>query len=344
MGRRDGGIGMKRWPVVAGLVPVALMLLAACAETPDPNEFQPGDIFVAASVMNDEADDHAGTAQILRYDAELRPKGRLAVTGATHGLGGLAFGPDGMLWAFSQLTPAVLTFSPDGKQMPLRRFSDRSYSSIAFGAGGTLYFGEHLRGTATSSPFTTTRFKLFPGLDRIGDGHVFRHAADGQLLDEFPTQTDGGMAGFLGATSIVLADRGRRIIYVTETGDRVRHYDLMAHRQLPDLVRFGPDDAVQRTYVIAALPDSRLVVSTGQGFVLIDAADGRVLRSYDLPEPGGWATVSPSMQPGHVLAGNFMTGTLVIVRLADGEIVARAETGQARSLAGIAQYAGSERN
>lgn len=246
---------MKRWPVVAGVVPVALMLLAACAETPDPNEFQPGDIFVAASVMNDEADDHAGTAQILRYDAELRPKGRLAVTGATHGLDGLAFGPDGTLWAFSQLTPAVLTFSPDGKQMPLRRFSDRSYSSIAFGAGGTLYFGEHLRGTATSSPFTTTRFKLLPGRDRIGDGHVFRHAADGQLLDEIPTQTDGGMAGFLGATSIVLADDGARIIYVTETGDRVRQYDLRGNRQLPDLVQFGPDGEAQRTYVIAAMGD-----------------------------------------------------------------------------------------
>lgn len=35
-----------------------------------------------------------------------------------------------------------------------------------------------------------------------------------------------------------------------------------------------------------------------------------------------------------------MTGTLALVRLDDGEVVARAETGQARSLAGIAQFPG----
>ena len=41
-----------------------------------------------------------------------------------------------------------------------------------------------------------------------------------------------------------------------------------------------------------------------------------------------------------VLLGNFFTGTVAKFSLATGEIVAKAETGVQRSLAGLAQYPG----
>jgi len=62
------------------------------------------------------------------------------------------------------------------------------YSSVTFGKDGSLYFGEHMMGTQTGHPSVTTKFRLLPGRDVIGDGHVFRHSPDGKLLDEYPTQ------------------------------------------------------------------------------------------------------------------------------------------------------------
>ena len=72
--------------------------------------FAKGDIIVAATVMDDPDDDHAGTGRLLQYDADLNLKGTIWVEGTGHKIGGLAFGPYGMLWGFAQLTPAVLQF------------------------------------------------------------------------------------------------------------------------------------------------------------------------------------------------------------------------------------------
>ena len=72
--------------------------------------FATGDIFVAATVMDDPDDDHAGTGRILQYDANLQLKGTLWVEGTRHKIGGLTFDRDGVLWGFAQLTPAILQF------------------------------------------------------------------------------------------------------------------------------------------------------------------------------------------------------------------------------------------
>ena len=110
--------------------------------------FAKGDVFVAATVMDDPDDDHAGTGRILQYDADLKLKGTLWVAGTRHKIGGLAFDADGMLWGFAQLTPAILQFTPDAQQLPVKKWSDRSFSSVTFAPDDTVYFGEHLAGNA----------------------------------------------------------------------------------------------------------------------------------------------------------------------------------------------------
>ena len=301
--------------------------------------FEKGDILVAATIMDDPDDDHAGTGRLIQYDADLRPKGELYLKGTRHGVGGLAFAPDGTLWGFSQLTPAVVEITPDGQQKPLRRFSDRSYSNVAFGRDGTLYFGEHLMGTSTGHPALTTTFRLLPGRDVIGDGWVFRHAPDGRLIREYRTPATGGLSGFLGVTSIVLADQDSRLIYLSETGRKVMQYDLRNDRQLPDLKDFGGDPDVPMVLVTNHFPDGRLLVSTGQGFLVLDPSSGQVLRRYPL-EGAGWAAIAPSVEGHFALVGNFFSGEILKVRLADGVIMSRANVGQKRSLSGIAQFPG----
>lgn len=301
--------------------------------------FAKGDILVAATIMDNPTDDHAGTGRIIQYDENLVPKGELYLKGTRHKVGGLTFAPDKTLWAFSQLTPTVVEILPSGVQKPVRHFSDRKFSSVTFGKDGSLYFGEHMAGKETGHPAITTKFALLPGRDVIGDGHVFRYGADGKLLDEYDTQIGGGPFSFLAITSTVLTDDDTRMIYVSENGNRVMQYDLKNHRQLPDLASFKGDPAVPMVLVMNAAPDGTLLISTGKGFLTMDPKSGKVLRNYPL-EGMGWAAVNASPDGRHVIIGNFFTGEVVKVRLADGAIVARNNVGQKKSLSGVAQYPG----
>ena len=50
-----------------------LSSLSSAASTFAP--WQPGDVFVGATLLDDPADDHAGQGRILQLGADLRPKG-----------------------------------------------------------------------------------------------------------------------------------------------------------------------------------------------------------------------------------------------------------------------------
>ena len=63
-------------------------------------------------------------------------------------------------------------------------------------------------------------------------------------------------------------------------------------------------------------------MSTGKGFILVDALSGRILRDYPL-DGMGWAAVNSSADGQYALIGNFFTGDIVKVRLADGTVVAQ---------------------
>ena len=324
----------------------ASLLLFAASLPADPAKyvstvkpFAKGDILVAATIMDNPTDDHGGTGRLIQYDENLQLKGELYLAGTRHKVGGLTFAPDRTLWAFSQLTPTVVEIAPTGVQKPVRTFSDRMYSSVTFGQDGSIYFGEHMMGTQTGHPSVTTKFRLLPGRDVIGDGHVFRHSPDGKLLQEYATIANGGMFGFLAVTSTVLADNDTRMIFVSETGKRVLQYDLKTQKQLPDLANFENNPDVPMVLVMNATPDGRLLISTAKGFLLMDPKTGAVLRNYPL-EGMGWAAVNSSPDGQFAIIGNFFTGDIVKVRLADGAIVARNNVGQKESLSGIAQFPG----
>mgnify|MGYP001328680714 CR=1 FL=1 len=128
--------------------------------------FARGDIFAGATVLNRADDDHAGDGRIIQYDSNLQEKGVLWTEGTTHLIGGLAFAPDGTLWAFDSNSFQVLRVSPQGKQLPKIKFADRAFSNINFAKDGTIYLGEHLVGnTVRTRPGTT-----------LGTTHFFMRA------------------------------------------------------------------------------------------------------------------------------------------------------------------------
>lgn len=306
------------------------------------SKFQPfakGDIFVAATIMDHPTDDHMGTGRIFQYDSELNRKGVLFTKGTEHKVGGLAFAPDGTLWAFAQGTPAVVEIGTDGVQKPVREFSNRTLSSVTFAKDGSLYFGEHLQGTETQIASNTTVFHLLPGRNVIGDGNVFKFSADAELLDEFATDTHGGVAGIHGVTSTVLTDDDTRMVYISETGNRVMQYDLVNRTQLPDLRVFDEDDNIFMVLTMMPLLDGNLLISTGNGLVVLDKDTGATIRYYDL-DSSGWAASGPAVDGEHVIVGNFFSGQVVLVSLESGEIVRSAYIGQNNSLSGVAQYPG----
>jgi hypothetical protein len=325
------------------LVVSGLAMLTAYADQGRVSTAQPfakGDVFVAATVMDDPDDDHKGTGRLLQYDADLQLKGVLWIDETTHKIGGLAFGPDGTLWGSAPISWQVIEIGTDAKLKPLRKFADRTFSSVTFGPDGSLYFGEHLIGSQTKIAFNTTVFSYVPGLEVIGEGNIYKFSPDAELLEVYDSNTHGGVVGIHGVTSTVLTDDGTRMIYISETGNRVMQYDLAGNRQLPDLADFGKvEGAPPMVLVLAQMPGGDLVIGTGRSLVLLDQNNGAIMKEITFDSPG-WAAVAPSIDAGHLLLGNFFTGEFVKLRVSDGEIVAKNTIGEQRSLSGIAQYPG----
>ena len=325
------------------------LLAAATAQSEEERvstatPFEPGDVLVAATVMDDPTDDHKGTGRYLQFDADLKPKGVLWIEGTRHKIGALSFTPDGTLWGFAPISWQVVEVGPDARQKPMRQFANRAFNGVVIAPDGSLYFNEHLVGTKDRTAFNTTRFRFMPGTERVGDGHIFQFTADGRLLEEYPTDVHGGVAEIHGNSGMVLVDDGNRAIYFSETGNRLMQYDLANREQLPDLATFGddPGEPPMVLYLIA-LPDGTLAAATGSSVMLIDPDTGDTLKQLDLSS-AGWAAMSASIDEGHLLMGNFFTGEIIKLRLEDGEVVARNSINEQNSLSGIAQFPGLQRN
>ena len=312
--------------------------------------FAKGDILVGCTLLNNPEDDHAGPGRIIQYDADLNEKGILWTEGTTHLVGGLKFGPDGNLWAFDSNAHAVLRISPEGTQLPTVKFADRSFSQVNFAPDGTVLMGEHLLGDGSNFPqwmmggdinkLGTVLAKI-PGEDIFGRGHIFRFTIDGELVTEYENESHGGMMGFLGTTTASLSPDGKTMLYSSETGPRVMQYDLEDDKQLPDFQTFGPKEGM--VLVATYRPDGTVLMIKAvsrEDFVLQHlTADAEEITTWELPS-AGWAIVSPSIEDNTILIGNFFSGTVAKFDLSKGEITAQVDVGVARSLAGIAQYAG----
>lgn len=320
-------------------VAAAPCLVRAAERKSTATPWAKGDIVVAATIMDDPTDDHAGTGRLLQYDADLNLKGALYITQTRHKLSGLTFAPDGTLFGFAPLNHAVIEIDPSARERPLFNFADRAFSNVTFAQDGSMLFGEHLVGTKTESQYVSTKLPLMKGSNKVGDGHIFRFDADRKLVAEYPTAVHGGMEGYHGVTSTVLTDNDTRVIYISETGNRIMQYDLANRRQLPDLAVFGEDSDVRMVLWMTRMPDGALLVVTGAQLLLVDPGTGAIRRTYDM-DSFGWAAATPSIDGAAILTGNFMDGDVAKVRVSDGAVVARANIGEKRSLSGIAQYPG----
>ena len=306
----------------------------------------PGDILAGCTLLNNDEDDHAGDGRIIQFDADLNEKGVLWLDNTTHLVGGLKFAPDGSLWAFDSNSFTVLRFDSDMKPAAVPDLPSRPFSNINFLSDGSILLGEHMVGDTIKlppeRPLGTTLAKM-PGTDRFGDGHIYRFSIDGELLKDYASDTHGGMPGFLGVTSTTVSPDENTVVYVSETGPRVMRYDIEHDQQLPDLVTYPPES---KNMVITTLylSDGRLLVVRANfetGFVLEEMNDqGEAVRSWELPAGPGWATLAECTSGKELLIGNFFTGKIIKMDLESGEVLAEAETGVARSLAGIAQYPG----
>jgi len=312
--------------------------------------FAAGDILVAATLLNNPDDDHAGDGRIIQYDSDLKEKGVLWTEGTTHLVGGLKFGPDGNLWAFDANAHCVVRISPEGKQLPEIKFAERSFSNINFAPDGTILMGEHLYGDGSNYPSwgpggsvenVGTALAKIPGEDVFGHGHIFRFTMEGELIKEYQNEAHGGMMGFLGCTTASLSHDGKTMLYSSETGPRVMQYDLEADKQLADFQTFEPREGM--VLVAVYQPDGTVLMLKAvsrEDFVLQHlTADAEVLKTHELPAPG-WAIISPSIDDNVILIGNFFSGTVAKFDLDKGEIMAQVDVGMERSLAGIAQYPG----
>lgn len=301
--------------------------------------FAPGDVFVGSTVLEGGSDDHAGRGRIVQFDARLRKKGVLWLADTTHLVGGLQFDRAGRLWAFDSQAFVIVVVDASG-HVERRDFGARPFSNVNFASDGTLYLAEHVVGRHIKPEIQArmgTRLAKMPGTDRYGDGHVWHFTADGKLLRELHTEVDGGIGGFLGVTMSALSPDESTLVYCSETGSRLMRYDVKHARQLPDLQR-APEGEREMYFAMDYSPQGRLYVSRGNRVDLVNAA-GRTTCSYPL-EGHGWATLRVCADGRHLYVGNFFSGRIVKIELETGEIVASADTGVQRSLAGIAEYRG----
>lgn len=306
--------------------------------------YAPGDLFVAATLLNNPNDDHAGQGRILQYGSDLAPKGELLLADTTHLVGGLSFDAAGVLWAFDSQEFVVLNIHRDGRVVRRREFGARPFSHVNFAADGTLLFGEHVVGDSIKPEIRArmhTDIPFMPGTQRFGDGHVFRYSSDGRLLKEYATATHGGMGGFLGVTMSAVSPDGRTLVYCSETGPRLMRYDLVEDRQLPDLQSFTPPyppGPPPMFFGMAFASDGTLYVLRGASLHVVDEA-GQTTRQIPL-EGFGWATLELCADGRHAFTSSFFSGEVAKIDLSTGAKVGSIATGAPKAVAGLAEFAG----
>lgn len=338
--RRDALRALVALPLAArAQAPATPAAPAAPPVTARPVAFAPGDVAVGCTLLNDPKDDHKGRGRILHYDAALRLKNTLWLDDTTHIVQGTRFGPDRSLWAFDTFSYTIVRIAPDGRRLPnLQGAPARSFGHVSFAPDGRYFLGENYVGEKSRLPLRTT-LPFMPGTKRLGDGHLFEFSKQGRLVHEHATRTHGGMGGFQGLTSSAIAPDGRTVYYTSESGPTIFRYDLAGRRQLPDLVSFA-ENSGQFFFDVAFDGAGRLLAVRGQGVDAFDASSGAKLQSYPL-QSFGWSSMSlPVGAKTHVFVTNFFSGEIAKLDLASGKVLARADAGIRKSLAGAAEFPG----
>jgi hypothetical protein len=302
--------------------------------------FSPGDIFLGCTYLCDPDDDHAGDGRILQYDRDMVPKGTLYTEGTSHLIINLRFAPDGTLWAFDPFEHAVVRVGTDGRQLDNVDFGDRGWGNVCFGADGTLYLGEYLKG---DKPYQGGDMRLLEGTGVVGHGRIAQFDKAFNPIKEFDNQTADSLTGFHGITHSAMHPGGEFMTYMTDLGMRVLRYDVVNDQQMPDLVTYPGGEEYMRKWTTGVdyLQSGMLLLLRGSFIDFIDE-DGESLDTIPLDEYG-YAMITISADQQHVFVTNIFTGVMSKVDIERGKIVGQIDTGLARpqrSLAGVAEFTG----
>lgn len=304
------------------------------AVLPPMQPFAPGDFLVGATALDNPADCHAGRGRILQYDSQLQLRGALLLEGTTHLVEGLAFAPDGTLWAMDAWQWRTVHIGPDGRQIDTRRYNSRPFSAVHFLPDGNLLFTEALRGEI--QPFAGTRYRPLPGHQaRLGDGGLHLYSFDGELIALWEPEIHGGASTSLAISHSVLAHDGHTLVYTSAGGPRLMRFDVAEGVQGDDLRHGAAHDHAMTHHGLALAADGTLVVCMGHRLDLM-TPDGVWLRTLRLPG-SGWTVVEAGGSDGLACVGNRATGELLLLDLASGTTVARAQVAPG-CIGGIARF------
>jgi sugar lactone lactonase YvrE len=284
-----------------------------------PQPILPGDVLVALTDIFDEKNER-GHGRILQYTHDFELKGAL-MTGKEGLTTGLAFAPDGTLFAMDQHARAVTRFDRQGRKLPDIAFGDKKpFGCVVFAKDGSVLMGEHFIGRASEYWY--------------GDGDLYRFSLDGKQLNMWDVEVDGGIANFLGLTHMTLASDQRTLAYVSETGPRIMRFDIVAGKQLPDLVNFKGQEPRRMFFAVKYLPDDTLLVGVGNGAQRLDQS-GNVIREYKMPHGRGWSVITVAPDGKHFYFGDFFAGEFARIAVDSGEVEKIVATEKKKALAGV---------
>jgi hypothetical protein len=280
--------------------------------------FESGDIFVPAPLLDPAARYPTGAGIVRQYDGDFALKAAVA-TGRTGLISGLGLGPGNVLHILDPQARGVDRFGPDGRKLPPQALPDAGFGSILFEACGTCLMGEHLCGGP--GPFA-------------GEGKVRRFGPDGQVMQTYDTETNGGVSGFLGVTHMALSSDGATLFHVSETGGVVYAHDLADNRRLG--IFYTRADPPPMLFGLAMLPDGRVAVATGRSLRLV-AADGTVAGDIDLPAGRGWANLVVRPGGGSVFVLDFFGGQVAELSLPGFRILRLTDLGNPQGMTSLVE-------
>ena len=278
------------------------------------NAFEPGDIFVTATVLDEGARFPTGKGRVRHYDCNWTLKGEHD-TGRTGLISALAIDATGTLHMMDPQARAVDHIGP----VTMPDLVPRGYGSMIPLPDGSYILGEHLVGQ-------------IPGFS--GDGKAYRVDANGALLQTWDTETNGGAGGFLGVTHMALSPDGETLYHLSETGPHLYAHHLPSDRRLgPVYTRSDPPPML---FGLACLPQGDLIVATGGGARRI-TPDGAVVRDYALRQGRGWAVIVLREKGESFWALDFFGGRVAMIATESGELLFEKDLGLPKALAGIAE-------
>lgn len=279
-----------------------------------------GDIFVAASIVPEDADlrNLHGPGRLLHYDRDFALKRELS-TGTDGLVIGVAIDPtSGDIYAADAQAKTVVRFPPQGSAPIASGLPAEKIGTLEFAPTGALIVGIHNR---LGEPDGTDR----PRLAVLSESS----------LDWHDVAIDGGKLRFHCVTHLSLHPDGDTVFYVSENGRRILRYSLGRRRQLEDFLRFDSDD-LRGTFGLDHLPDGRLLLATGTGAELYEE-NGELSQAYPIPERRGWSRLKLAPDTRRFFVNNFLDGTIEERQVEDGTLIRSLNIGSKHSLCGIDQ-------